>query len=390
MKTVLRRLLKALGYLLGFFVLLALGFYAWLVIANWNDAPLSEDTKRALQYTPPTEEQLQDNGFLIISGLDAPFTADEEDAVAPAIALGRQRLTREIERHAWVQANPNTTEGMPPTIDGAKGGSDILPTALRCPPGEGDCFSWYQQKRASFEAQITHYRPLLQRANAAAQAKQFNNPLPFYLYADLPRYAWLMRTQELSLALATLQWLDGQPEKAAATVTQISVLRQRLAESSNNLVTSMIALAMHYQELRWLSNAADRIGPQTPASVTQQIDALLAPSPPTLHSALEGEKHFISSIYYSIRDSKSSGLFSSPWDDAPPWGERAMDRITGVGFLPNETINHAVKRMGDIQRIGDLPSHEQESAFSKYMSTNPTTQLASTRCSPCATKWVDV
>lgn len=100
MKTVLRRTLKALVYLLGFAFLLAVAFYTWLVIANWSDDPLSAEAQQALQYTLPTEEQLHDNGFLIIYGLDALFGADDKDAVTPAISLGRQRIVRELERHA--------------------------------------------------------------------------------------------------------------------------------------------------------------------------------------------------------------------------------------------------------------------------------------------------
>jgi cell division septal protein FtsQ len=45
MKTVLRRTLKALVYLLGFAFLLAVAFYAWLVIANWSDDPLSAEAQ---------------------------------------------------------------------------------------------------------------------------------------------------------------------------------------------------------------------------------------------------------------------------------------------------------------------------------------------------------
>lgn len=270
--------------------------------------PLSAEAQQALQYTLPTEEQLHDNGFLIIYGLDALFGADDKDAVTPAISLGRQRIVRELERHAWVQANPAATEGMPSTIDGAKGEGAPLLSALRCPAGAEDCFAWYQQKRTDIEAQIAHYQPLLQRVYAAASARKFSNPLPFYLYTDLPRYTWLVRTQELDLALAALQWVDGAPEKAVTTVAQTSLLRMRLAESSNSLLTSMIALALQYRELHWLSNAVSRITPQTPKSVTTAIDNMLTAAAPNLGSAIGGEKQFTAGVYASLQGASYSNL----------------------------------------------------------------------------------
>ena len=366
MKTVLRRSLKGLGYLLCVVVLLALAFYAWVVIANWNDAPLSDGVKRALQYTPPTDAQLQDNGFLIFLGLDAPFSQDDQDAVSPAVELGRQHLAREIERHAWVQTNPNTTEGIPPTIDGAKGESEILSTALRCPPGEADCFTWYQQHRADIKAQISRYQPLLQRANAAAQAKQFSNPLPFYLLFDLPPYAWLTRTQELNLALATLQWLDGRPEKAIATAVQTSLLRQRLAESSNSLVTSSVALAMQYRELRWLSNATNHITPQTPSTITSAIDQMLLVAAPNLSSAIDGEKQFAAGVYASLQGGSSGDHSLLNWNDAPGFWERLWNRVVNVGFLHGETVNATIQDLEQIQAISQLPADQQNTAFAHY------------------------
>ena len=93
--TTVRRCLQALGYvLLGLTVLAIIGLTG-LVIANWKDDPLSDAAQQALQYTPPTEAELQGNGYLILLGLDADPGIDP---VTSAIALGRKRLTREIER----------------------------------------------------------------------------------------------------------------------------------------------------------------------------------------------------------------------------------------------------------------------------------------------------
>ena len=109
----LRYGLKALGWLaLVLCVLTAIGLAA-LIAANWSDDALSEAAQQALHYAPPTEQALEGNGYLIVMGLDAPA---EGDAVAEAMALGRKRLAREIERRRWVEAHGAELDGMPPSV----------------------------------------------------------------------------------------------------------------------------------------------------------------------------------------------------------------------------------------------------------------------------------
>ena len=357
----LRYGLKALGWLsLALGLLSAIGFAA-LIAANWSDDALSEAAQRALQYTPPTEQALEDNGYLIVMGLDAPA---EGDAAADAMALGRKRLEREIERRRWVETHGDTSDGMPPTMLSENSGDGVLPARLRCPAGEADCFRWYGGYRTEIHALAQENRLLLQRLSAAASARQFSNPAPFYLQAEFPPFARLVRAHELWLAQASLEWTGGQPQRAMDIARQAAQLRSRLASSSNSLIASMIALAMQYRELRWLSDASAHVEPQTPASVSKSIEELLSAPPESLSQTLEGEMRFIASVLYSWKDAKGSGLLLSPWDGDPAWWEHLLDRASGWAYLPRQTLNLSIGYMEQVQAISDLPAHQLETAFS--------------------------
>ncbi|MDP2768616.1 MAG: hypothetical protein Q8O81_02145 [Giesbergeria sp.] len=357
----LHRTLKALGWMaLVTGVLAAIGLGV-LIAANWRDDPLSEAAQQALRYTPPTEQALEDNGYLILLGLDAPI---QGDAVADAVALGRQRLAREIERRRWVEAHGDTADRMPPSIQAESSGDGVLPVRLRCPADGSDCFDWYDKHRAEIDALVQANLAQLQRLKAAASTAQFSNPAPFYLLAEFPPYARLARAHELWLTQASLQWTSGQPLQALDITRQAVQLRSRLAHSSNNLIASMIALAMQCRELRWLSDASAHLTQQMPVEVSKSLEELLATPPPSLHSAFEGEKQFVASISFSQLDPNTFRFFTSPWIEHPAWWQHMLHRGRVLAFLPQQSLNLSIKNLQKMQALSDLPAHQLEAAFS--------------------------
>lgn len=346
----LRRCLQALGWLALAVGSVAAIFLAALIAANWRDDPLSEAAQQALRYTPPTEQALEDNGYLIVLGLDAPA---QGDAVAGAVTLGRQRLAREIERRRWVEAHGDATDGMPPTLPGKDNGDDVLPKRLRCPADATNCFGWYGDHRAEIDALAQANQAQLQRLAAAARAKQFSNPAPFYLVNELPPFARLIRAHELWLAQASLHWAREQPQQAMDIARQAVQLRSRLASSSNSLITSMIALALQHRELRWLSDASARLTPQIPAPASKGIEELLSTPPSSLHHALEGEKQFAASVLYSQKHAT--------------WGQDLLSNTSIWVFLPQQTLNMSIENLQHMQDLSDLSAHQLEAAFSNTL-----------------------
>lgn len=357
----LRRCLKALGWLMLALAGLAAAWLAALIIANWNDDALTEAAQHALQYTPPTEQALEGNGYLILMGLDAPAGGD---AIGDAMALGRERLAREIERRRWVEAHGDRQEGMPLSIAAKATMGDVMPDRLRCPVGEPDCFAWFVKHGDEVQTLAKTHQALLERLAGAAGAPQFSNPAPFYLLAEFPPYGLLVRAHELWLAQAALAWVHGQPQQAVDIARQATQLRSRLASHSNSLIASMIALAIQHRELRWLSNASARGELQTLPEISKEIEELLSTPPSSLQQALEGEKHFMASVFYSLKD---AGLLAAPWDEHPAWWRRQLNSAINLAFLPQQTLNLSIEYMQQVQAISTLPAHQSDAAFSDTM-----------------------
>lgn len=354
----LRRCLKALGWLmLALGGLAAVGLAA-LIAANWNDDALTEAAQRALQYTPPAEQALEGNGYLILMGLDAPAGGD---AIGDAIALGRQRLAREIERRRWVEAHGDRQEGMPPSIAAENAGNEVLPDRLRCPVGEVDCFAWFVKHGDEVQTLAKTHQALLQRLAGAASAPQFNNPAPLYLLAEFPPYGRLVRAHELWLAQAALAWVHGQPQQAMDIARQAVQLRRRVADTSNSLIPSMIALAMQHRELRWFRDASANTASPTPAAVSMAINELLSMPTKSLGSAMDGEIQFVASGFYLY---KTIDLFASPWGDPSVWWQRAFNKATNWAYLPQQTLNLTLDQLQKVQAISGTPAQQQSAAFS--------------------------
>lgn len=355
----LRRCLKALGWLM-----LALGglvavWLAALVVANWNDDALTEAAQRAVQYTPPTEQSLEGNGYVILMGLDAPAGGD---AIGDAMALGRQRLAREIERRRWVEAHGDRQEGMPPSMPAPHdAGDDVFPTRLRCPAEATDCFAWY----ASHEVEIASFArtqsAVLQRLTGITSAASFSNPAPAYLLAEHPPFGVLVRAHELWLAQASLAWTHGQHLQAMDMARQAVQLRRRLASGADTLVAAMIAIAIQHRELRWLS-AASAQGTQSPAAITEAIESLLSVPTESLTPALEGEMRFLAGAFYLYRDAGSS---TEPSQEPQAWWQRTFRKTSNLGLLPHHTLNLFIGYQQQVQVLSSLPPHQLQTAFSE-------------------------
>lgn len=246
----------------------------------------------------------------------------------------------------------------------ASSGDAILMPALRCPVTEPDCFGFYLARRAAIESALQAQQTSLKRYAAAGSAGQFNNPAPFYLDTEFPPFAALIRTQELLLAQGALQWEAGEAEQAMLTFEQSAQVRSHLAAKADSLLASMIALAMHYRELRWLSNAVTHIRTDTPPEIISQISGALGSPPPTLDKALEGEKKFAASAHFSNQNLPAD--FIALPGEKQPWWQPLTNKLLGVAFLPQQTINIAVDDLQRVQAISALPTEQIQHAFKAY------------------------
>ncbi|MFY3384020.1 hypothetical protein [Paracidovorax sp. MALMAid1276] len=353
--------MKALGWLMLALGGLAAVWLSALVIANWNDDALTEAAQRALQYTPPTEQALEGNGYVILLGLDAPA---EGDAIGDAMALGRKRLAREIERRTWVEAHGDREEGMPAGIPPPQdpAGEWVLPARLRCPTDAVDCFVWYARHQEEITDLARTQAAVLQRFMGITSAPHFHNPAPPYLLAEFAPFAVLVRTHELRLAQASLAWNHGRHQQAADMAKDAVQLRRRLASGADSLIAAMIAIAMQHRELRWFSAASAQNAQSPPAAVTEAIEAMLSVPTESLAPALAGEMRSVASAFYLYR---TAGLTAEPSQEPPGWWRRTVHKASNLGLLPHHTLNLSIGYLQQVQALSSLPPHQLQTAFSE-------------------------
>lgn len=356
--TILHRCLQALAWLLIGLLVLVLTAFAAVKVINWRDDPLSSAAQQALAYTPPTEQELQGNGFLIVAGMDAPQSGD---AIANADEWGRQRLANAIERRAWAMAHKGVAKGRPPMVLPMQKTTEPV---FSCPADGSDCFTWIEAHKREAQALLEQNQVLLARYAAAANAPYFSNPFRNDLTAPTPPYPWLFRAHALLLAQAALQWQQSQQEQALNTLRQAATLRHRIATSANSLVEPMVALALQYRELRWLSSAIARAG--VAGNHQPQLAQLLMSPMPSLQQGLEGEKQSMAREFDALR-------MGSAFDETRPssqaktlWSNGLIATLIDLTFLPNNTLNRMVQTMDELAAISATPLPGLPKAYATY------------------------
>ena len=299
---------KAILWVLVTVFALLVGVFALLFLANWNDDPLSETSRRALTYVPPTGNQIQGNGHILLMALDASAPdKSRSDAVEPARQLGLQRLQREQERFQWNarfgSVNHAVNGANPPKpVDGSNPlkAEQLLAPELRCTAEQTDCLAWAVQHRKPIMATDPARRAVLARLSAASNAPQYANVFPNYQAQLQVPLGLLLRGTELQLLQASVLWNDKAYEKALDQVEQIERLRQRMASSNNLIVSTAAASTIRHALLKWSSNVITRDGKRLRPQDAERLQKLLATPQPSLRNGLQAEMVSSASTLHSI------------------------------------------------------------------------------------------
>ncbi|MBF5004363.1 hypothetical protein [Diaphorobacter caeni] len=353
-------------------LVLALGV---LLLANWNDEPLSDKSRKALAYTAPTENQLRGNGFLILAGIDAPAPANPKaDAVEPARQLGLQMLAREIERWKWNQRlghtnHTNAPKSLEPT--GALTRKQILPDELRCPPEQADCIAWFVQQRKQFATPNAHQRAVLARLAALARAPYCTNVLPNFVAAQGAPLSALLAGFELQLARASLLWNDKAYDEALDLVERGEAVRQCTAASDRLTASSIATSPMNHATIKWLSNAVTRTGDRLRPQDEARIQKLLETPRLSIRRGLATEMTYSASITHSLgvtlklpnnTDEGEGNATENELSKSDSWIRHARRSVNALLYLPNETTNITTERWTPLVQLADVLPHELKAA----------------------------
>lgn len=348
-------------------LILLLLFIGFVSLANWHDEPLRDDVCPLLAYKAPTSDQLRDNGFLILAGMNAAPPANaKENPVDAAMAAGLEFLQNEQVRREWFLRAKGAFEpkDWPPAYKPSNplSHTDVFPDKLRCREASVlQCHQWYTRQAAALRPLIARQQPMFARMQAAAQATQFADVMPHYLQSLPPPYQILIATHELQLAQASLLWNEGKQAQALDLLASGDSLTQRLAEPSNPLIASMIALAMQMRTLSWTSSLIASSGQPLHPSIQDRIRERLERPVISLRAGLNSERlNALNMLSVLGNDPRDWGDVSQIAEETARWPAKITAQWLQRTYLPNESMNRQMEWWDLFAPIADVSADSQD------------------------------
>jgi hypothetical protein len=249
-----RKSLKVTAWIVGVIVGVPVVVYVAAVLVNLHDQQPSPDALHltAAYDTRPAVTD-DDNAFIYLLGIDAPLEEDPR-------GLGARRL-------AWLQQaskNDSSAGNGDPQSDRLSYASTdpaVARFVTMCGSDTRDCAAAFADSRAVLEAWTTTHTWLLERYRAliahTAWREQIFGPL-----LPLPNYAPAIHGQRLLLLQAKALADGGDVEGAASLLDSDARFWRMALESSDMLITKMIATAALRQHFTWGFLALRSVPPQ--------------------------------------------------------------------------------------------------------------------------------
>jgi hypothetical protein len=256
--------MKLLLKIVGSFLIMALSLVLIVVLANLGDEPLRPEVKKALAWQLP-DHAFDDNGFLILLGLDAPNDQD-------AFQTGKKVFEAELLKYQKAHQEP--------PIDipqNSKLHKDWL-TTLCDYKKEQNCVNFYlkqnaEQVNSSFESA----KKLEERYATIKNSSNFIEIFPPVLNAfSLPNYRYLSYASELKRIKATLEIANGNLANGIAIWRENALFSRRLLRDSSNMLSRMISIAFTQKDLRILSELISKY-PQLATEYSESFMPILTP-----------------------------------------------------------------------------------------------------------------
>jgi hypothetical protein len=292
-----------------------------LVLINAFDEKLKPEAQAALDWQSPAKI-LDDNGYIILLGLDAPANEDAKQA-------GIKRYQEELARYQATQAShtePLVSELNPP--------SDFVDEqwkVYRCDyKQQKSCVDFYRHFKAQELSEFYAAQQLLEtRFNAIKQSKQYVEAMPPMLSAYMPSYSSLTSASELARMKAVRLIASGQVSEGIATYTENAMFSRYLMKNASNLVSRMVGVAMAQKDIRVLSELLV----QYPA-IAVDYATQLAP----VTTSITSPEFSFSKPFQSERNMMLQGMAQLPFEiskQANSFGKL----MAKLFFQPNATVN---------------------------------------------------
>lgn len=327
MSSVKRWLFGAAAFWLA--LLAAVGVYL-----RWDEG-LRPEVQQALSWQVP-EHAFDDNGYLILLGMEAPASAN-------AAEVGAATLKRELGRWAEFQAthkSPPLALKTPAPLDTNADGPNMA-----CPyDRERNCVDFYlRQDRKQLDQWVAARATLITRYQDIGKARRYVEVVPPLTVFEVAPFKSLGEAMEIHRMQAVLAVADGQIDKGLSLLADNAARSRQLMRAASHVVSHAVALAHLQRDVRVLSELLQR-DPMLASHPSPHFNTLLEPLTDQafqLTTALKHERTTQLQLLDSLRHHDIKTLFG------PDGGRLLLGRevpsirsfVAYSSFLPNATLN---------------------------------------------------
>jgi hypothetical protein len=310
-------------------LLVAVGVYL-----RW-DEDLQPEVQQALSWQVP-EHAFDDNGYLILLGMEAPASAN-------AAEVGAATLKRELSRWAEFQTthkSPPLAFKAPTPLDTNADGANMA-----CPyDRERHCVEFYlRQDRRQLDQWVAARATLITRYQDIGKARRYVEVVPPLTVIEVAPFKSLGEAMEIHRMQAVLAMADGEIDKGLALLADNAALSKRLMRAASHVVSHAVALAHLQRDVRVLSELLQR-DPRLAGHPSPHFNTLLEPitgQALQLTTALMHERATQLHLLDSLRHHDTKTLFG-PNDGhllLGPEVPSVWSVAAHSSFLPNATLN---------------------------------------------------
>jgi hypothetical protein len=335
-----RRALRVTLWVVGSFVSLVAALYAIAVAVNWRDQPPSPDAVRLkASYESRPSIADQDNGFVYLLGIDAPLDVDPREFGARRLAWLREAIGKPFD----YPGDPLITR-----LDYASRDPLVEQFLTQCESDSRECADAFAESGAVLDSLSATHTWLLERYRTLIGHSGWREEI-FGLSRPFPSYAAPIYAQRLLLLEAKSLMDSGEVEAARRLLESDVKFWRMVLESSDMLITKMIAAAALRQHFSWGTLALRSAAPQLAATAepvgwTRPMTAAEL----SLRRTLTGEWVFFSGSVLELLD-------SDPAIGEDTAGTRLADRL----FLPllqrQDTLNRHASYLGKLADTLEAP-----------------------------------
>ncbi len=336
----LRRTLRIAGLVVGCLVGLGVTAYAVAIAVNWRDQPPSPDALRLkASYDNRPAVADRDNAYVYLLGMEAPLGVDPQD-------LGERRSAWLLE----TAEQPFDYPGDPLTAKLDYTSSDPLVSEFlsKCASDSRDCVDAFADSSVVREVWLATHAWLLQRYRGLLGHSSWREQV-FGAARPLPNYAPAIAGQRLLLLEAKALVDRGDVDGAHRLLESDLKFWRMVVESSDIVLTKMIAAAALRQHFTWGALALRGVPPERAASAEPEAWAQpMSASELSLRRTLTGEWMYFSS---SVLDLLSPNLVAAT--DSPL--TRIDDRLLLPLLKKQDTLNRQAAYLNALAETLDAP-----------------------------------